>query len=62
MHHARRVASRWQMQAQVLVACKFGAAHSLVALTSCVHGDCSCCSVAVAAVAAVAAAGLVAPS
>ena len=52
------------MQAQVLVACKVGAAHSLAVLTSCIHGHCSCCGVAVAVVAAVAiaAAGLVASS
>ena len=31
---ARRVASRWRMQAWVLVVCKVGAAHSLAALTS----------------------------
>ena len=34
LRHARRVASRWRMQAQVLATCKVGAAHSLAALTS----------------------------
>ena len=49
----------------MLVPCKVGAAHSLMVLTSYIHGYCSCCGVAVAVVAAVAivviaAAGLVA--
>ena len=54
------------MQAQVLVACKVVAAHSLKALTSFVHGyyNCQLSGVAVAVVAAIAiaAAGLVVSS
>ena len=34
LRRTRRVAGRWRMQAQVLVVCKVGAAHSLAALTS----------------------------
>ena len=34
LHRAKRVASRLRVQAQVLAACKVGAAHSLVALAS----------------------------
>ena len=34
MRHARRVAARLRMQAQVLVECKVGVANSLVALAS----------------------------
>ena len=48
------------MHAQVLVACKVGAAHSLAGLTSYVCGYCICCGVAVAGVAAVATAAVAA--
>ena len=54
------------MQAQVLVACKVGVAHSLAALISCIHGYCGCwlsdVAVAVVAAVAIAAAVLVASS
>ena len=48
------------MQAQVLVACKVGAAHSLLVFISYVHSHCNCCGVAVVVVAAVAAVAIAA--
>ena len=75
LHRAGRLASRWRLQTRVLVACKVGTAHSLAALTSCVHDYCSCwlsgvdvaivaavAVVAAVAAVAIAAAGLVASS